>query len=213
MGAGVVNTPTVTVITPSLAGREGMLAETIRSVEAQTVPCKHLSLIDRERLGPAPIRNQLLAQVDTELVGFVDDDDVLDPCHVELCVAALEESGACVAYPWFRFRHPRGWWPLGEFLQIQRADGSKVHAFEQPFDPAALEHNSYIPVTIIARTECLRKVGGFPVPESEEWPHDTAEEWGLWRRLVADGHTFVHVPAVTWEYRVHGGNTSGRRTA
>lgn len=205
--------PEVTLITPSLTGRERMLAETARSVEAQTVPCEHLWMVDGDRLGPAPIRNKMLAEVDTELVGFVDDDDVLEPQHVELCVAALRESGACVAYPWFRFNHPRAWWPLGEFLQIQRPDGSKVHAFGQAFDPAALEHNSYIPVTVIARTECLRKVGGFPIPESAEWPHDTAEEWGLWRRLVADGHTFVHLPAITWEYRVHGGNTSGRRTA
>lgn len=205
--------PAVTLITPSLAGREHMLAEVIRSVQAQTVPCKHLWLVDADRLGPAPIRNKLLAQVDTELVGFVDDDDVLDPAHVELCVAVLRESDACVAYPWFRFNHPRGWWPLGEFLQIQRPDGTKVHAFGQLFDPAALEHNSFIPVTIVARTECLRKVGGFPIPESLEWPHDTAEEWGLWQRLVAAGHSFVHVPTITWEYRVHGGNTSGRRTA
>lgn len=208
-----MNAPTVTLITPSLPGRERMLAETVRSVEAQTVPCKHLWLADVDRLGPAPIRNKLLAQVDTELVGFVDDDDVLDPQHVELCRVALQESGACVAYPWFRFNHPRGWWPLGEFLQIQRPDGTRVHAFGQPFAPDGLEHNSFIPVTVIARTECLRKVDGFPTPESPEWPHDTAEEWGLWRRLVADGHTFVHLPAVTWEYRVHGGNTSGRRTA
>lgn len=205
--------PEVTLITPSLVGREHMLAATVRSVEAQTVPVKHLSLVDVDRLGPAVIRNKLLAEVDTDLAGFVDDDDLLDPQHVELCTAALRESDACVAYPWFRFNHPRGWWPLGEFLQIQRADGSKVHAFGQPFDPAALEHNSYIPVTVVARTECLRKVGGFPIPESPEWPHDTAEEWGLWKRLVADGHTFVHVPAITWQYQVHGGNTSGRRTA
>lgn len=203
----------VTLLTPSLPGREEMLAETVRSVQAQTVPVEHLWAVDVDRLGPAPVRNKLLADVATELVGFVDDDDVLDPQHVELCVAALGESGACVAYPWFRFNHPRGWWPLGEFLEIQRADGSKVHAFGQPFDPAALAHNSFIPVTVIARTDCLRKVGGFPTPGTPEWPHESTEEWGLWQRLVADGHSFVHVPTVTWEYRVHGGNTSGSRTA
>ena len=203
----------VTLITPSLRGREDMLAETARSVEAQTVPCKHLSMVDSDRFGPASIRNKLLAAVGTALVGFVDDDDVLYPEHVEVCVAALRESGVCVAYPWFHFDHPRGWWPLGEFLQMQRADGSKVHAFGQPFDPDALAHNSFIPVTVIARTDCLRKVGGFPTPGTEEWPHESTEEWGLWQRLVADGHSFVHVPTVTWEYRVHGGNTSGSRTA
>jgi hypothetical protein len=208
-----MGTAEVTLLTPTLPGRERMLAQVIRSVQRQTVPCLHRHLADTDREGPAPVRNRLLEQVTTEFVGFVDDDDFLFPKHVETCLTALRDSGACVAYPWFRFAHPRGWWPLGEFLEIQRPDGSKVHALGQPFDPAALEHNSYIPVTVVARTECLRKVGGFPIPETPEWPHDTAEEWGLWRRLVADGHTFVHVPEITWEYRVHGGNTSGRRTA
>jgi hypothetical protein len=208
-----VKHPQVTLLTPSLPGREDMLAETVQSVQGQTMPCEHLWAVDHHREGPAPVRNKLLADVTTELVGFVDDDDVLDPQHVELCAAALDESGACVAYPWFRFNHPRGWWPRGEFLQIQRADGSKVHAFGQPFDPDALEHNSFIPVTVIARTDCLRKVGGFPTPGTAEWPHESTEEWGLWRRLVADGHSFVHVPTITWEYRVHGANTSGSRTA
>lgn len=205
--------PDVTLITPSLPGREDMLAETARSVQAQTIPVEHLWLVDEDRLGPAPIRNKLLADATTELAGFVDDDDVLYPEHVEVCVAALREADACVAYPWFRFDHPRGWWPYGEFLQIQGADGSKVHAFGQPFDPSALAHNSFIPVTVVARTECLRKVGGFPIPGTPEWPHESTEEWGLWQRLVADGHSFVHVPTITWEYRVHGGNTSGSRTA
>lgn len=205
--------PVVTLLTPSLPGREDMLARVGDSVRAQTVPCLHLWQVDALREGPAPVRNALLGKVGTEFVGFVDDDDLLDPPHVELCVAALRESGACVAYPWFRFVHPRGWWPRGEFLQIQRGDGSKVHAFGQPFDGVALEHNNFIPITVVARTACLRKVGGMPLPGSPEWPHETCEDWGLWRRLVAAGHRFVHVSEVTWEYRVHGGNTSGSRSA
>lgn len=203
----------VTLLTPILPGREQMLAKTIRSVERQTLPCLHLAKVDADREGPAPVRNKLLREVDTEFVGFVDDDDVLYPKHVEVCLTALKDSGACVVYPWFRFVHPRGLWPNGEFLQIQRPDGTRVHAFGQPFDPAALEHNNYIPITVVARTACLRQVGGLPLPGSPEWPHESNEDWGLWRRLVAAGHRMVHVPEVTWEYRVHGGNTSGRRAA
>lgn len=205
--------PEVTMITPSLLGRERMLGRATRSVKAQTVKCRHLWMVDRDRVGPAPIRNRLLGKVRTQYTGFVDDDDVLYRQHVEVCVDALRRTGACVVYPWFRFAHPRRRWPHGEFLEIQRQDGVRVHAWRQPFDSAALEFNSFIPVTVVARTECLCKVGGFPVPETVEWPHESCEEWGLWRRLVAGGHSFVHVPTITWEYRVHGGNTSGRRTA
>lgn len=205
--------PVVTLLTPSLRGRERMLGRTIRSVKRQTFPARHLWRVDRQRIGPAPIRNQLLEKVTTEFAGFVDDDDVLYRQHVEVCLAALRATDACVVYPWFKFAHPYKRWPRGEFLQMLRPDGSRVHAWRQPFDPAALTHNSFIPVTVIARTECLRKVGGFPTPGTEQWPHESTEEWGLWQRLVADGHSFVHVPTITWEYRVHGGNTSGSRTA
>lgn len=205
-------TETVTILTASLPDRRAMLTEAAASVLRQTVPCRHLWRVDTDRQGPAAVRNALLADVTTEFVGFLDDDDVLYPRHAEVCLAALRDTGACVVYPWFRFVHPAGIYPRGEFLRIHRADGP-VHAFGQPFDAAGLEHASFIPVTVVARTACLRQVGGFPLPGSQEWPHDTCEEWGLWRRLVAAGHRFVHVPAVTWEYRVHAGNTSGRRTA
>jgi glycosyltransferase involved in cell wall biosynthesis len=203
--------PTVTIVTASLPGRQRMLDQAVRSVERQSVRCLHLWHVDTDREGPAAVRNRLLVDARTEFVGFLDDDDILYRRHVEVCLAALRDSGACVAYPWFRFVHPAGIYPRGEFLRIHRADGP-VHAFGEPFDPAALDHANFVPVTVVARTACLRQVGGFPLPCSAEWPHDTCEEWGLWRRLVAAGHRFVHVPEVTWEYRVHGGNTSGRRS-
>jgi hypothetical protein len=202
----------VTFVTPSLLGRERMLGRTIRSVKRQTIPCRHMWQVDTHRQGPAAVRNTLLGKVRTEFVGFIDDDDVLYRQHAEVCLAVLRRTDACVVYPWFRFVHPAGRFPRGEFLQIQRGDGSRVHAFGQPFDPGALVHNNFIPITVVARTACLREVGGLPLPGSTEWPHETCEDWGLWRRLVDGGHRFAHVPVVTWEYRVHPGNTSGRRT-
>lgn len=207
------DTAVVTVLTASLPDREHMLTQAAASVRTQTMACEHLVGVDVDRDGPGVMRNRLLGRATTEYVGFLDDDDILYPNHVEVCLNVLAASGACVAYPWFRFRNPAGRWPLGEFLTMRKPDGTRVHAYRQPFNPGALEHNNFVPVTVVARTACLRAVGGFPEPGAPDWPHDTGEEWGLWRRLVAAGHTMVHIPEVTWEYRVHRGNTSGRRTA
>jgi len=80
----------------------------------------------------------------------------------------------------------------------------------QPFDPAALRESNYIPVTALVRATRFVQVGGFPEPNSEDWPHPDCEDWALWLRLLDAGAKFSHLPERTWTWEWHGRNTSGR---
>ena len=83
----------ISFITPSIEGRETQLTEAVESVQRQTAPVEHhLVYLDAERRGPAHARNVLLRHVRTPLVAFLDDDDLVDPDHVERLVAALGPS-------------------------------------------------------------------------------------------------------------------------
>jgi glycosyltransferase involved in cell wall biosynthesis len=176
----------VTVITPSLPGRIKQLAECMDSVAQQTWPVVHLIRADVDRIGPALIRNQLIEEATTDLVAFLDDDDLIDPDHVEALVAALEDTGAELAWSW------------------HRTEGKGAAKTPRPGNAAAVRAAMYggrnvIPVTVVAHREAIVEAGGFS-------PHDRYEDYALWMRMLSLGHEFALVKRETWTYRFLGGN-------
>jgi hypothetical protein len=69
------------------------------------------------------------------------------------------------------------------------------------FDRDALRAHGCFPITVLARAERVRAVGGFP---DTRW-----EDWSMWNALADDGARFVVVPEVLWTYRLDG---DGHRT-
>lgn len=182
--------PRVTIITPTIEGREALLDEAVASVAAQTEPVQHIVWIDAERVGPAAARNHLLGLVSTEFVGFLDDDDLLDPSHVEQLMTLLATGASLADLAWSRCR-------------TVFADGVPVIRVGQPMRPdyrlLCRQGRNYIPVTVIARTASIRAAGGFDA-------RDRYEDYALWCRMLAAGMRFAHLPAETWTYRFLGNN-------
>lgn len=190
---------------PTIAARRDMLTRAIASVEAQTEPGVRWWIhTDTEGLGAAGNRNACWREAlehfpDTEWIGFLDDDDELLPNHVQHCLDVAEWEGADMVYPWHRI--------VGKYGETKP---DLLGGQGDPFDPARLEECNFIPVTVLIRRTMLERVGGFPLPNSPEWPHPDCEDWGCWKRLVAAGARIHHTPQVTWLWHHHGLNTSGR---
>lgn len=182
----------MTVVIPSIPTRTDFLERAVQSVRAQTHQPAAIEIeIDHHRTGAAATRQRALDRVTTEYVAFLDDDDAFLPEHLEKCLQALAASGADLVYPWFV---PTGCeTPLGP------------HPL--PFDPAALRRGNYIPVTVLVRTDAVRRAGGFAPEIPDAVPH---EDWGLWLRMLDQGARFTHLPDVTWVWNHHGANTGGR---
>src|SRR5438552_3212618 len=90
----------VSVITPSLPERSGMLEKCRESVENQTVPVEHIIVIDERHEGPQPTRNRAARQAKGEWLLPLHDDDTLDPDCIEVL---LDHAGAAeIIYPWCR---------------------------------------------------------------------------------------------------------------
>lgn len=197
----------VAVITPTLAGREALLEKAKNSIQGESVSYTHGHRVDRHGEGPAAVRNALVSEIpeETRYVAFLDDDDEFKPGHLTKLVRHADKIGADVVYPWFDLL-------IGSVLRndqkVLTVNGRD--AFEEPFDPDALQKNNFIPVTALVRREAFLQVGGFPSPNTPEWPHPDCEDWGLWLRLRDAGAVFSHLPERTWIWRWHGYNTSGR---
>lgn len=173
----------VTVLIPTIPGREAELARAVASVPAG-VPV--VIELDEKRTGAAATRNRGLERVATEWVAFLDDDDELYPHHLKACLRRAHFAKADVVYP--------GYDTVGE---------DPVNCFGIPFNPTMLRRINFIPVTALARTELVRSVGGFV--EHPDINGDPCEDWGLWLRLLDAGATFAHLPMKTWLWRVGGG--------
>lgn len=164
----------ITVITPTIPGREHLLRECIASVKAAGFP--HLIGADPDRTGPAAVRNRLLERVDTEWVLFLDDDDLLYPQYSKIVARSL--PGADVVYTAWELEGADQPWPKSG-----------------PFDPALLRQQNYIPVTACVRVDAVRAVGGFPAAREEDH--------ALWLRMLDAGYRFRYVPVIGWVYRRH----------
>lgn len=171
--------PAITVVIPTLPGREDLLARAIRSVAAQTRQPDHIIIeLDEDRCGEHLPRNRGLAKVDTEYVAWLDDDDEFLPRHLELLLLAARHSGADLVH--------------SDYQIIGGGD----------------HRPTFIQVTNLAKTAAVRKVGGFPQPYSDTFPYRYSD-WGLLALMLRTGARFEFVPHVTWRYHIHDGNTVG----
>jgi len=194
--------PRVTACIPSIPPRgRTTLPRALDSVLRQDHPVDAVSIaVDHLHEGAAITRNRALAGVTTEYVAFLDDDDTWRPSHIGSLLEAAEGTCADVIYPWFTVIS--GWDPLAEF------EG-------RPFNERAMrESQNFVPVTVLARTDLVKSVGGFEDRNKSTEPGASpCDEWGLWIKLLDAGATFHHLNKRTWSWFWHsdgGGNTSGR---
>ena len=182
--AKLLGPPRVSVITPTVPDRAGMLVEARMSVIRQTSSSvEHLFEVDSEGVGAGFARNRIAKRAKGEWLVFLDDDDLLDPQFVELHLEHAEATGADLVYSICRLPPSyTGWAPRTE-----------------EFDAALLrrKNGNYIPVTVLLRRSVFEKVGGFKVS-------GPLDDWNLWLSLLNAGARFEFLPCVCWTYRVHG---------
>ena len=176
----------VAVVTVTCPGRETLLVEAEASVENQTLP-PITHLVETNTAGPdteGKVRNRLIARArdefDCNYVAILDDDDVLDPHHLETLVGALDTAATRpdLVYPQWRWH-----------------DGTTGSA--RPWDAGEIMRVNRIPVTVLLGVAIWETCGGF-----KDIRH---EDWELWKEIARRGGHVLFVDEVTWTYRRSGG--------
>lgn len=198
-GAQTLTAP-VTVVIPTIATRSEKLNRAVQSVYAQTLRPEALIISeDTDRLGAPGNRDAGLSRVSSPWVALLDDDDYFYPDHLDTLYRAALDTGADIVYSWF---------------DVEGGTDPFPENFGKPWNPEAPVQTT---VTILAKTEVLRKVGGYsnptPLIEQELELHAQGNTIGEDLRIVlaanAQGAKIVHVPKKTWCYVHHDSNTSG----
>jgi len=195
---------TVSVVIPTIPGRETMLARAMESVRAQQRrPDDLIIQHDYSLEGVATTRNRALEAVETDLVAWLDDDDELLPNHLLRLVRVLEN------YPHFDLVYPIPEIPVGRDPTAVSVGGRWIKPWGVPFGLEQEVHlrvqGNFIPITHVVRTSKVRQVGGFPQPGEVRW----IEDWGYLVKLLDAGARFHHLPAVTWRWHIHDQHTGG----
>lgn len=128
---------TVDVIIPIAPHHTGIAERAIASVDAQTIACNAVPVVDTERRGPAAIRNDATAGSDADFIVYLDADDWMDAQFVELCLMAWR-PGTYVYTNWHVgdaiVTAPRKPWCGGDWHVITTllpAAVAKAHPFDE----------------------------------------------------------------------------------
>jgi glycosyltransferase involved in cell wall biosynthesis len=186
-------TAVIPVHLPNL--NNGMYYRAMASVSAQSRAVDQISVaLDRFHDGAAATRDRALSGITTEWTAFLDSDDQWYPDHIASLVVTALTTKADVVYPWFDV--PEGFDPFPQY------EG-------QPFNEEVMrETRNYVPITVLAKTELLHRVGGFAA-NAKGPKTNPCEDWGMWLALLDVGAKFVHHNGRTWRWNWHKSNTSG----
>lgn len=234
--------PRVSIVIPT-HGAGGLLGATLESVRSQTLGDWELVIVDdgsvdgtadvaaeaargdsrirvvrQPRAGIARARNRGLAESNpgSELVAFLDHDDVWEPGALAHLAAALDaQPGLVAAHGLARFIDAEGR-PVRP--GVLEAHGRERLGLERgrlvpwpPDRPTSLANLVYSDCVVsvgslLARRTALRVAGPF---DARAVP---ADDYDLWLRLARLGD-FAFVDEVVLGYRLHAGMTSSRATA
>ena len=146
-----------------------------------------------ENRGPGHARHTGVLHSAARFLAFLDADDVWLPDHLELCIAALAQSGGAVAARGIR-------WVPGSGIDPAAINTVPGPPKENQLDWIIRRHTFGTPV-VLART-VYDEVGGFdPTMEG-------VEDWDFWIRAVHQGVHLSKMSIATFLYRQHAGSLS-----
>ena len=212
--AGGVRTAPVAVVVRT-RNRPALLGEALESIAAQTVRPRQVVVVNDggaaveglerfagafdltveqlpERSGRSAAANRGVALAREELVGFLDDDDLLAPDHLERLYGAWQQGPEPVVYS---DAATVVYAPVDAGWEVRH----RLLQYSLDYDPDYLLYANYIPLhTLLFPRALFSKLGGFDAGL------EYSEDWDFLIRLSFQT-SFRHVRAVTCEYRVFQG--------
>jgi glycosyltransferase involved in cell wall biosynthesis len=154
-------------------------------------------IIHKEDIGLGNALNQALSSVDTKYVMQVDGDNIAKPEMVETFVRCMENRNDIVALSCYyaAFTDDNEHRVL-KTLTNKRNEKYIPHFYYKPIGlclPLLFFENTAGDANSIFLTDVAKSIGG--------WPEGSFQDWGMWIKLLANGHNMDVIPTVLFYYR------------
>lgn len=138
-----------------------------------------IHLFHQENSGQSKAKNYGIAQAKTDIIVFLDADDLVEPFYLELLYQALQA-------------HPKAAWSYTDLVGF----GAQEYVWCKTFSAGRMTFNNILVNAAAFRKSAIEAVGGFP-----EVAKHYDEDWALYLKLLGSGMHPVHIPVIGFWYR------------
>ena len=149
-----------------------------RLEELAEADCR-VKLYHQENGGQSKAKNFGIAQAKTDIIVFIDADDLVEPFYLEVLYQALQE-------------HPKASWSYTDLVGF----AGQEYVWCKTFSAGRMTFNNILVNAAAFRKEAIEAVGGFP-----EVAKHYDEDWALYLRLLGKEMHPVHIPVIGFWYR------------
>lgn len=138
-----------------------------------------IRLFHQKNGGQSKAKNYAISQAKTEIIVFLDADDLVEDFYLEVLYRALEE-------------HPNAAWSYTDLVGF----AGEEYVWCKTFSAGRMTFNNILVNAAAFRKSAIEKVGGFP-----EVAKHYDEDWALYLRLLGKGFHPVQIPVIGFWYR------------
>lgn len=138
-----------------------------------------IRVLHQENGGQSKAKNHAIRESKTDIIIFLDADDLIEPFYVEYLYKALE-------------KHPKAGWSYMDLVGFEAVE----YVWCKQFSAGRMTFNNILVNSAAFRKKHLETVGYFS--EVEKY-YD--EDWALYLKLLAKGVHPVHIPMIGFWYR------------
>ena len=129
--------------------------------------------------GQSKAKNYAIRQAVTDIIVFIDADDLVEPFYLEVLYNALQE-------------HPDASWSYTDLVGF----AGQEYVWCKVFSAGRMTFNNILVNAAAFRKRAIEAVGGFP-----EVAKHYDEDWALYLRLLGQNMHPVHIPVIGFWYR------------
>lgn len=151
----------------------------VERLEAFANTDSRIRVFHQENGGQSRAKNKAIKESRTDIIVFLDADDLIEPFYIEYLYKALEA-------------HPNAGWSYMDLVGF----GAVEYVWCKKFSAGRMTFNNILVNSAAFRKEYLLEAGGFPEVEKH---YD--EDWALYLKLLAQQIHPVHIPMIGFWYR------------
>lgn len=138
-----------------------------------------IRVFHQENGGQSKAKNYGIAQAITDIIVFIDADDLVEDFYLEVLYQALK-------------KHPKASWSYTDLVGF----AAQEYVWCKTFSAGRMTFNNILVNAAAFRKSAIEAVGGFP-----EVAKHYDEDWALYLRLLGAGMHPVHIPIIGFWYR------------